>query len=198
MGGTWGRDAGWTRGGHEIGRFQKTYYICNHFGGFGKAHALPGPPIPQYHRARHWMALWIATINHPMPQHLRCKQACKHVERLVLNMQSSDVVFLQNNGPINVHQAMTKERKVSILFKGILGTKSPLQIQASLKYLLWLFPRGRSQRKYHHFHGIAGRGGRTRGGRGEGTLNSHSHRIHAPPTNEHSRPGLVLGKSSRN
>ena len=61
---------------------------------------------------------------------------------LVLNMQSSDVVFLQNNCPINVHQAMTKETKVSILFKRILGTKSPLKIQASLKHLLWFFPMG--------------------------------------------------------
>ena len=31
-----------------MGRFQKTY-ICNHFGGFGKADALLGPPILQYH-----------------------------------------------------------------------------------------------------------------------------------------------------
>ena len=56
------------------------------------------------------------------------------MERVFLSMQSNDVVFLQNNCPINVHQAMTKEQKVSILFKGILGTKSPLKIQASLKH----------------------------------------------------------------
>ena len=71
---------------------------------------------------------------------------------------------------------MTKEQKVSLLFKSILGTKSPLKIQVSPKHLLWFFPMGCGQRKYHHFNSIVGRGGDTgrgggaRGGRGEGTI----------------------------
>ena len=65
-----GGDAGGTPGEHEIGRFQKTQ-TCNHFGGFGKRHALPGRPILRYHTKKHMMALWIATIHIPMSQHLR-------------------------------------------------------------------------------------------------------------------------------
>ena len=59
---------------------------------------------------------------------------------------------------------------MSILLKGLLGTKSPLKIQASLKDPLWFFPMGCSRHKYHHFHGLAGRGEDWGGGGRGGTL----------------------------
>ena len=91
----------------------------------------------------------------------------------VKKSETCDVVFLQNNCPINVHQARTKEQKVSILFKRILGAKNPLKIQASLKLSCGSSLMGCSQGKYHHFDDTAGHGGRnggTWGGRREGTL----------------------------
>ena len=40
-----------------------------------------------------------------------------HVVKKKVRSPIGDVVFLQNICPINVHQAMTKEQKVAILFK---------------------------------------------------------------------------------
>ena len=87
---------------------------------------------------------------------------------------TGDIAFLQNICPIKVHQAMTKEQKVTILFKKkkSLGQAKPLKIQASPNHLLGLFPMGCNQDKHHCFHGTVGRGGNagedagaTRGGR---------------------------------
>ena len=70
----------------------------------------------------------------------QCRHVCKHMERVVLNMQCSDLVFLQNNCPIDVHQAMTKEQKGSISIKGILGTNS--QNSSITKASLVVLPYG--------------------------------------------------------
>ena len=108
-----------------------------------------------------------------------------HVVKKMVRSPTSDVVFLQKNCPINVHQAMMKEQKVTILFKKkIPRAKTPLKIQASLNHLLGLFPMGCNQDKYciqSSFSSSAvGRGGDT-GEDAGGTRGGHPPYINAFP-----------------